>query len=95
MDRFNDFWGKYPRKLGKSLALSVYKKEIKTDEDFKKLGIALIKYLLFIKTNSVEQKFIMYGSTFMKKYMDYYELEDSELKTEEQKAYEEFMTYDN
>lgn len=45
-DMFREFWSKYPRQIGESMAFLTFKSTIKTKKDFEDLMVALNNYIM-------------------------------------------------
>ena len=73
---FDLIWNKYPKKLGRKAALRHYKASVKTERDFKRIGLALSNYL---KSREVREGYVQHGSTWFNNWEDYVTYE--ELKT--------------
>jgi len=74
---FEEFWKKYPRKIGRRAAEKIYKREINNAQDHDKLIFSLEKYLRSIEDLKTQKQFVKYGSTFMNSWKDWFELEES------------------
>lgn len=70
---FEELWRKYPKKQGKKEAFSHYKATRKK-ASFEEIEKGLNNYLMYIKSNNIEQRYIKNGSTwFNGHYEDEYE----------------------
>lgn len=65
---FDALYQKYPRKLGKSKGLEKCKAQVKTQEDFDQLSLAIEKYARLCR--ETESRFIKHFDTFMTSWKD-------------------------
>jgi len=72
---FEEIWGKYPKKIGKKQSKRHFKSSVKTEEDFKNIGIALSNYL---KSKTYNKGFVQNASTWFNNWEDWMELPKSE-----------------
>jgi hypothetical protein len=63
-EEFEERWKMYPRKLGKDKALSAYMKARKESTPRSLIEEGLKRYLRFISTNKVNEKYIKHGATW-------------------------------
>lgn len=68
---FNDFWGKYPRKMGKTLAAKRFKSKIKKKSDYELLIQAVDRYNQYISNLNIKREYIKHGSTWMGEWEDW------------------------
>lgn len=68
---FEILYQKYPLKLGKSKGIERCEREIKTEEDYRNLSVAIDRYRSHIKAQGIEEKFIKHFSTFMSTWRDW------------------------
>ncbi len=68
---FDILYAAYPRKEGKHRGLVTCKAQIKTDEDYLNLKLAIERYAEFVKTHATEIKFIKHFSSFMTSWRDW------------------------
>lgn len=66
-EAFNEFWTRYPRKIGKQDALDAFCAALKADGKSEELERALTGYLDEIKENKTEERYIKYPATFLRK----------------------------
>jgi len=91
---FNEIWKKYPDKDGKKDALRHFNASVNTEDDWKKINIALANYL---QSDRVKNGFIKKGSTFFNGWADWVDFKgvkkfiapEPEPETPEQKAIRE------
>lgn len=70
---FEAVWNLYPRKQGRKDAERHFKAQIKTEDDYDKLKIAIQYYADKCKADGTDEKFISYGSSFINsKWKDFY-----------------------
>lgn len=69
--KLEEIYFKYPRKLGKSAGMSYLRTHCKTEEDFKKLSMAVDNYVLFLKRENTEPQYIKYFSTWAREWKDW------------------------
>ncbi len=65
--RFETVWRLYPKKLGKEKAFDKFKKQVKTDDDYKKIILSVENYAKHIRKENTEPQYIKHGSTFFNK----------------------------
>jgi len=70
---FNNFWGKYPRKMGKTLAAKRFKSKIKKESDYNLLMQALDRYNQYVSSSNIQREYIKHGSTWMGEWEDWLE----------------------
>jgi hypothetical protein len=63
-EEFEEIWKMYPRKLGKDKALSAYMKARKESTPRSLIEEGLKRYLRYISTNKVNEKYIKHGATW-------------------------------
>lgn len=68
--RFQDIWARYPRQDGRKEAERCFNATVKTLEAWQKINRALDNYLLQIRTDATEPKFIKMGSTWFNNWQD-------------------------
>ena len=61
--QFEFLWDKYPKKIGKGVALYYYNKAIKNGESFDVIGEGLDNYIKYIEENGTQDIFIKNAST--------------------------------
>lgn len=64
-------WNKYPKKLGKAKSHSIFKKTVKSLEDFNNILLAVEKFISYHKAKNTEPQFIPHGSTWFKQWQDW------------------------
>lgn len=72
---FLDFWSKYPRKMGKTVAEKRFKSQIKNHADYQLLIDAVNRYKQYILNNQTQREFIKHGSTWMGEWRDWLEVD--------------------
>lgn len=72
-EQFNILYNKYPKKVGKKEAFRHYKVSVKTDEDIKRIVIALDHY---VNSKRVAKGFIQNASTFFNQWQDWVDFEE-------------------
>ena len=77
-ERFNTAWDAYPEKIGKAAAMRHFKAQVKTDQDFRDLGVAMVNYIQDVaikRNNGFKDLRWKHGSAFFNKlwrdYVDY------------------------
>jgi hypothetical protein len=70
---FKNFWGKYPRKMGKTLAAKRFKSKIKKESDYNLLMQALDRYNQYVSSSNIQREYIKHGSTWMGEWEDWLE----------------------
>src|SRR6056300_1525744 len=55
---FNEFWGKYTRKMGKTLAAKRFKSKIKKESDYRRLMQAIDRYNQYINNKNIKSEYI-------------------------------------
>lgn len=68
---FESVYRDYPRKVGKAKGLKICKAQIRTEEDFEALKLAVEHYLDYCTKNATEVRFIKHFSTFMGEWRDW------------------------
>ena len=68
---FNLLWDIYPIKEGKKQAFSHYKSALKEKNKHEDVKKALENYLIKVKTEGIQHKFILHGKTFFNNWKDY------------------------
>lgn len=71
-----DLYELYPRKRGRTKGLAKARREIKTEKDYNDLKKAIENYSS--EVSGSDQQFIMYFSTFMNQWRDWYDIEIEE-----------------
>lgn len=66
---FDDLWDLYPRKIGRPDALRHYLKTVKTEQDMRRIDLALGYYL--DETKNAEMKFIKHGSAWFNSWQNW------------------------
>jgi len=77
---FNEFWGKYPRKMGKTLASKRFKSKIKKESDYRLLMQAVERYNQYIDNKNIQSEYIQHGSTWMNEWEDWLENDIGDVK---------------
>ena len=77
---FNEFWGKYPRKMGKTLAAKRFKSKIKKESDYRRLMQAIDRYNQYINNKNIQSEYIKHGSTWMNEWEDWLENDIGDVK---------------
>jgi len=72
---FESLYKKFPRKEGKQRGLKVCAVQVKTQEDFDQLSLAIDRYAEHIKKQATEARYIKHFSTFMGEWRDWLEKE--------------------
>ncbi len=62
---------KYPRKLGKKKGLEKLKRQIKTQDDFNQLSLAIDRYNEYLRKNKTETQYIKHFDTFVTSWTDW------------------------
>lgn len=68
---FEQLYSIYPRKEGRSRGLSVFRREVRSREEFDAFYQALQNYMLYTKRQKMESRFIKHFSTFMDEWKDW------------------------
>jgi hypothetical protein len=68
---FESLYKKYPRKVGKERGLKICALQIKTQKDFDDLSLAIDRYVVHLKENATDSKFIKHFATFMGSWRDW------------------------
>jgi hypothetical protein len=63
--RFKKFWDKYPRKIGKSKAQTIYKRKVNTEQKEKDVLEGLDRYLTKWKTEKTMKEYIPHPTTWL------------------------------
>jgi len=79
---FESVWIKYPKKIGKSVALGTFNITVKNDEDFKDINRAVDNYNKHIKNSTIESKYIKTGGNWFEDWKDWIDYQELEVKTE-------------
>lgn len=77
---FNEFWEKYPRKMGKTLASKRFKSNIKKESDYRLLMQAIDRYNQYIDNKNIQIEYIKHGSTWMNEWKDWIENDIGDVK---------------
>lgn len=74
-DNFMKLWGKYPKRVNIDMAYEYYKKDIKNQNDYDNISQAMARYLLYVKENNVEIRYLLQGCDWFGSWRDwlYYE----------------------
>lgn len=86
---FNDFWDKYPRKMGKTLAAKRFKSKIKKQSDYELLMQAVDRYNQYISNLNIKREYIKHGSTWMGEWEDWLEIDIGETEQQFAKSIDE------
>ena len=70
-ERFDRIWVRYPRREGRANALKHFIAQIKTDDEWTEIKLALANYKQHIDKNRVEPQFIKMGSTWFNQWHDW------------------------
>lgn len=63
----------YPRHLGKAEGMRYLVSRIKTQKDVEELELAVKNYVAHLSKEKTESKYILYWSTFVRRYSDWLE----------------------
>lgn len=64
-EEFNQLWAIYPNKKGsKKKALEAYKRARKKGTSFAEVEMGINDYVLYIRTNKIDNQYVKHGSTF-------------------------------
>ena len=77
---FKEFWVKYPRKMGKTLAAKRFMSKIKKESDYKLLMQAIDRYNQYIDNKNIQSEYIKHGSTWMNEWEDWLENDIGDIK---------------
>lgn len=70
---FESLYKKYPRKEGKQRGIAVCQAQIRSQEDFAALSLAIDRYTAHVKKTAMEPKYIKHFSSFMGGWRDWLE----------------------
>ncbi len=68
---FDSVYKKYPKKVGKAGGEKVFRRDIRSAEDYAALNIAVENYTKHLSSEKIEAKFIKHFSTFMASWRDW------------------------
>ena len=71
---FESIWNKYPKRVGKKESIRHFKSQVRSEEDYKNIIIALENYL---KSERVAKGYIQNGSTWFNNWQDWVEFKET------------------
>jgi hypothetical protein len=71
IDVFTELWVQYPKKLDKTTALKHFTTSVKSDEDVNAIKKALANYLLYVKDEVTEERYIKHAKTWFNNWRDW------------------------
>lgn len=78
---FESLYKKYPRKKGKKRGLESCFRQIKTQESFGQLSLAIDNYILECRREKTKETYMKYFSSFMSCWQDFVEIETRQKQT--------------
>ena len=73
---FETIYKGYPRKIGKKRGIKWLKNHIKSEKKYANLAKALQNYTNHVESESIEEKYIMHFSTWVKRYEDWVDIQE-------------------
>lgn len=65
LERFERFWGRYPRPAGKPAARKAFKSRVKTHEQLRAVQAGFVRWEEFWRENSTPENFVPYPATWL------------------------------
>jgi len=82
IDVFNELWTMYPKKIDKSKAYQHFTATVKTDDDSQAIRKALMNYLIYVRDEVENDKYIKHAKTWFNNWKDWVDYKPGSAKPE-------------
>ena len=82
LDVFNELWTQYPKKIDKSKAYQHFTVTVKTEDDAQAIRKALINYLIYVRDEVENEKYIKHAKTWFNNWKDWVDYKPGSSKPE-------------